>query len=117
METEEAIDPLLLIRDLPMAQAKARPTDIQRNLRGEKEKERSTRREPSRFELVDRFFEKNKQPPRLSTSIKALSAISQSRNLSSQTSHPQFRRPDTYRSAPTKNRSPPTEAENRARTK
>ena len=100
-----------------MAQAKGRPIDIQRNLRREKEKEGSTRREPSRFELVDRSFEKNKQPPRPSTTIKASSAISQSRNLSSQTSHPQFRRPDTYLSAPTKNRSPPTEAKNRARTK
>ncbi len=55
--------------------------------------------------------------PKPSTTIKAsnqLPAISQSRNLSFQISHPQFRRPDTYLSAPTKNRSPPTEAGNRA---
>ena len=41
-----------------MTQAKGRPTDIQQNLYQEKEKERSTCRELSRFELVDRFFEK-----------------------------------------------------------
>ena len=36
-----------------MAQAKRRPTDVQQNLRREKEKEQSIPREPSRFELVN----------------------------------------------------------------
>lgn len=55
--------------------------------------------------------------PKPFTTIKAsnqLLAISQSRNLSFQISHPQFRRPDIYLSALTKNRSLPTEAENQA---
>lgn len=36
-----------------MAQPKGRPTDTKRTLRREKEKELSTLRDPSRFELVD----------------------------------------------------------------
>ena len=50
-----------------MAQAKGRPTDVQRNLRREKEKERCTCQKPSQFESVDRSFEKNKQHPAPST--------------------------------------------------
>lgn len=37
-ETYAPIDSLLLVHDPPIAQAKGRPTDIQRNLRQEKEK-------------------------------------------------------------------------------
>ena len=43
----DVIDPLLLVHDPPIIQAKGRPMDIQRNLRREKEKELSTRRKPS----------------------------------------------------------------------
>lgn len=69
---ERVIDPLLLVHDPPMAQAKGRPTDVQRNLRREKEKEQSTRREASRFEVVDRALKRNK--PQLVQSLTAKSS-------------------------------------------
>ncbi len=50
IETKEAIDSLLLIHDPLMTQVKGQPTNIQRNLYQEKEKEQSTCREPSPFE-------------------------------------------------------------------
>lgn len=95
-----------------MAQAKGRPTDVQRNLRREKEKEQSTRREASRFEVVDRALKRNK--PQLvqfltAKSSKQLSA-SKSTNPPSQKSHPQFRRPDEYLLAPIQKPLPLNEA-------
>lgn len=93
--TEEVISPLLLFHDPPMAQAKGRSTDGQRNLRPETEKEQSTRREPSRFELVDRALEKNKPKPVQSLTTRSSKHLSASRsaNPPSQNSRPQFRNP------------------------
>lgn len=103
--TVEAIDPLLLVHDPSIAQAKGRPTDVQWNLRREKEKELSTRREPLRFEIVDHMLEKGRlQKQQLESKVTAL-----------QKSHPRFRKPDMYLSAPKCNPPIESEAEKQAR--
>lgn len=80
--TEEVISPLLLFHDPPMAQAKGRSTDGQRNL-------------PSRFELVDRALEKKKPKPVQSLTTRSSKHLSASRsaNPPSRNSRPQFRNP------------------------
>lgn len=101
----EAINPLLLVHDPPIAQAKGRPTDAQRNLRREREKELSTRREPSQFEIVNQALEKGRlQKQQLKSKVTAL-----------QKSHPRFRKPDMYLSAPKCNLPIESEAEKQAR--
>lgn len=96
---EDIIDLLLLVHDPPIVQAKGRPTDVQ------KEKELSTRREPSRFEVVDQILEKR----RLQTqNLKSQSAASQK-------PRPQFRKPGIYPSAPKHNLPTQNKAENHAR--
>ena len=115
--TSEAIDLFFIPCSWPTHSPKGQPTDVQWNLRQEKEKEQSTRWEPSRFELVDCALEKDK-PQRVqslkSKSSKLLSA-SESVNLSSHKSHPQFRRPDPSLLAPIAKPPPPNEADNRGR--
>lgn len=84
----DATDPLLLVHDPPIAQTRGRPTHVQWNLRREKEKERSTRRDPSQFELVDKALEKKRlEKENLQFSV-------------SQKSCPKFQNPNTYTSAP-----------------
>ena len=101
----DVIDPLLLVHDPPIVQAKGRLTDIQQNLRREKEKELSTCREPSQFEVVDQVLEKR----RLQTqNLK-------SKNTVLQKPRPQFRRPDMYLSAPKRNPLTQSKAESHVR--
>lgn len=96
-QTYAPIDPLLLVHDPPIAQAKGRPTDIQRNLRQEKEKEKSTQQDPSRFELVDRALEKSSQHLSKSLATTASSPhVSQAKQTISPKPPPKFRRPDAY---------------------
>lgn len=63
-----------------MAQAKGRPIDVQRNLRREKENEQSTRREPSRFEVVDCALKRNKPQLVQSLTAKSLKQLSASKS-------------------------------------
>ena len=91
---------------------------MQQNLRQKKEKEQSTCREPSRFELVDCALKKNKPQLLQSLMTKSSKQLSASKfaNPSSPKSHPQFRRPDSYFLAPIPKPPPPNEVDNHART-
>lgn len=83
----------MLVYDLPIAQAKGRPTDAQQNLQQKKEKELSIRRKPSQFEIVEQALMKSRlQKQQLKSEITAL-----------RKSHFRFRKLDTYLLAPKRN--------------
>lgn len=95
----------MLVHDPPIAQVKEQPTDVQQNLRREKEKEPSTHQKPSRFKIVDQALEKGRlQKQQLESKVTAL-----------QKPHPRFRKPDMYLLAPKCNLPIESEAKKRAR--